>query len=89
MEFASGSTTVKTTATRTVTEYYHKCSECGASENYDTDEDVIKGDNRVLASSSSKKCPIIWWDINNIPDEVYEWVEADKQAREDWINSLN
>ena len=86
MEFASGSTTVKTTATRTVTEYYHKCSECGASENYDTDETVIPSDNWVNASSSSKKCSIIWWDIDNIPDGVYKWVEEEKQAREDFFN---
>lgn len=86
--WSSGSTTVKTTATRTVTEYYHKCSECGATEKYDTDEDVTASDNWVNASPNSKKCPIIWWDVNDIPDEVWDWVEQDKQAREEWINSL-
>lgn len=88
MEYSSGSTPVKTTATRTVTDYYHKCSECGASEKYDTDEDVTTSDNWKVASSSSKKCPIIWWDEDDIPSGVWDWVEQDKQAKEDFFNSL-
>lgn len=87
-KYASGSTPVKTTATRTVTDYYHKCSECGASEKYDTDEDVTTSDNWKVASSSSKKCPIIWWDEDDIPSGVWDWVEQDKQAKEDFFNSL-
>lgn len=87
MVYASGSKNVKTTATRTVTDYYHKCSECGASENYDTDEDVTTSDNWVLVNPKGA-CPIIWWDVDNIPAEVWEWVENDRQAKEDFFNSL-
>lgn len=90
MVYGSGSTNVKTTATRTVTEYYHKCSECGATEKYDTDEDVTASENWVVVNSKSTQsmCQTIWWDINDIPSEVWDWVEADKQAKEDFFNSL-
>lgn len=85
--YGSGSKNVKTTATRTVTEYYHKCSECGATEKYDTDEDVTASDNWVLINPNGT-CPIIWWDVDDIPAEVWDWVEKDNQAREDFLNSL-
>lgn len=87
MVYSSGSKNVKTTATRTVTDYYHKCSECGTTEKYDTNKDVTTSDNWVLVKPNGA-CPIIWWDIDNIPDEVWEWVENDRQAKEDFFNSL-
>lgn len=88
MGYGSGTEPVKTTATRTVTDYYRKCSECDASENYDEKETVTPSDNWKRVYSVKYFTTIIWWDIDNIPSEVYEAAEKDKQAFEDWANNL-
>lgn len=88
MEYGSGSKNVKTTATRTVTDYYHKCSECGTTEKYDTDEDVTTSDNWAYVNPSKAGFyTTIWWDIDDIPSKVWDAVEKDKQAEEEWINN--
>ena len=75
--FGSGSSKVKTTGVKTITRFIHECSECGYKEVYNTEETVIPDDNWVFAiKPRSKYFPLIWWDINNIPDEVYEEMEA-------------
>ena len=74
--FGEGSSKVKTTGIKTITRYIHECSECGYKEVYNTEETVTPGDNWVFAiKPRSEDFPIIWYDINNIPDEVYEGVE--------------
>ena len=73
--FGSGSSYVKTTGVKTITRFIHECSECGYKETYNTEETVTPGDNWVYAGTPrSKYFPLIWWDINNIPDEVYEGI---------------
>ena len=73
--FGSGSSKVKTTGVKTITRYIHECSECGYKETYNTEETVTPSDNWVYAGTPrSKYFPIIWYDINNIPDVVYEGV---------------
>ena len=73
--FGSGSSKVKTTGIKTITRFIHECSECGYKEVYNTEETVTPGDTWVFAiKPRSKYFPIIWYDINNIPDEVYEGI---------------
>ena len=77
-EFGSGSSKVKTTGVKTITRFIHECSECGYKEVYNTEETVTPGDNWVYAGTPrSKYFPVIWYDINNIPDEVYDGIERD------------
>ena len=74
--FGEGSSMVKTTGVKTITRFIHDCSECGYKEIYNTEETVTPGDNWVYAGTPrSEDFPIIWYDINNIPDEVYEGIE--------------
>ena len=74
--FGEGSSKVKTTGVKTITRFIHECSECGYKETYNTEETVTSDDNWVFAiKPRSEDFPIIWYDINNIPDEVYEGVE--------------
>lgn len=71
--FGSGSSKVKTTGIKTITRFIHECSECGYKETYNTEETVTPGETWVFAiKPRSKYFPIIWYDINNIPDEVYD-----------------
>ena len=87
--FGSGSSKVKTTGVKTITRFIHECSECGYKEVYNTEETVTPGETWVFVGAPlSKYYPIIWWDINNIPDEVYEGVEKEQKAFEEWKNSL-
>ena len=73
--FGEGSSKVKTTGVKTITRYIHECSECGYKETYNTEETVTPGDNWVYAGTPrSKYFPVIWYDINNIPDKVYEGI---------------
>ena len=73
--FGEGSSKVKTTGVKTITRFIHECSECGYKEIYNTEETVTPDDNWVFAiKPRSKYFPIIWYDINNIPDEVYEGI---------------
>ena len=75
--FGSGSSKVKTTGVKTITRYIHECSECGYKETYNTEETVTPGETWVFVNKPrSEYFPLIWWDINNIPDEVYEEMEA-------------
>ena len=75
--FGSGSSKVKTTGVKTITRFIHECSECGYKEVYNTEETVTPDDNWVYAGTPrSKYFPVIWYDINNIPDVVYEEMEA-------------
>ncbi|MBP1563753.1 MAG: hypothetical protein J6C38_08555 [Oscillospiraceae bacterium] len=74
--FGSGSAPVKTTGIKTITKYYHECSECGYKEVYKTEETVSQGTTWEYAvEPRSEDFPIIWYDINNIPDVVYEGIE--------------
>ena len=89
--FGSGSSKVKTTGIKTITRFIHECSECGYKETYNTEETVTPDDNWVFVNGSRSKndyCSVIWYDINNIPDEVYEGVENLLADREAWKNSL-
>ena len=87
--FGSGSSKVKTTGIKTITRFIHECSECGYKETYNTEETVTPDDNWVFVNKPrSEYFPLIWWDINNIPDEVYEGVEKEQKAFEEWKNSL-
>lgn len=89
--FGSGSSKVKTTGVKTITRYIHECSECGYKETYNTEETVTPDDNWVFVNGSRSKndyCSVIWYDLNNIPDEVYEGVENLLADREAWKNSL-
>ena len=89
--FGSGSSDVKTTGVKTITKFIHECSECGYKEVYNTEETVIPDDNWVFVGGSLSKndyCSVIWYDINNIPDEVYEGVKNLLADREAWKNSL-
>ena len=87
--FGSGSSDVKTTGVKTITRFIHECSECGYKETYNTEETVTPDDNWVFVNKPrSEYFPLIWWDINNIPDEVYEGVENLLADREAWKNSL-
>ena len=87
--FGSGSSKVKTTGVKTITRFIHECSECGYKEVYNTEETVTPDDNWVFVGAPlSKYYPIIWWDINNIPDEVYEAVEREQKDFEEWKKSL-
>ncbi|MCI7691494.1 MAG: hypothetical protein MSR67_03800 [Oscillospiraceae bacterium] len=88
-EWGSGSSKVKTTGVKTITRFIHECSECGYKEVYNTEETVTPDDNWVFVNKPrSEYFPLIWWDINNIPDEVYEGVEKEQKAFEEWKNSL-
>ena len=89
--FGAGSSDVKTTGVKTITRFIHECSECGYQEVYNTEETVIPDDNWVFVGGSLSKndyCSVIWYDINNIPDEVYKGVENLLADREAWKNSL-
>ena len=71
--FGEGSSKVKTTGIKTITRFIHECSECGYKETYNTEETVTPDDNWVFVNKPrSQFFPVIWYDINNIPDEVYE-----------------
>ena len=71
--FGEGSSKVKTTGVKTITRYIHECSECGYKETYNTEETVTPGDNWVYAGTPrSRFYPVIWYDVNNIPDEIYD-----------------
>lgn len=76
--FGEGSSKVKTTGVKTITRFIHECSECGYKEVYNTEETVTPDDNWVFVNKprGGEYFPLIWWDINNIPDEVYEEMEA-------------
>ena len=87
--FGSGSSKVKTTGIKTITRYIHECSECGYKEVYNTEETVTPGDIWVFVNKPrSEYFPIIWYDINNIPDEVYEGVEKEQEAINKWLNTF-
>lgn len=75
--FGSGSSKVKTTGVKTITRFIHECSECGYKEIYNTEETVTPGDTWEFGiKPRSKYFPVIWYDINNIPDVVYEEMDA-------------
>ena len=87
--FGSGSSKVKTTGVKTITRFIHECSECGYKEVYNTEETVTPGDTwEFVGKPRCEFCSVIWYDINNIPDEVYEGVENLLADREAWKNSL-
>ena len=87
--FGSGSSKVKTTGIKTITKFIHECSECGYKEVYNTEETVTPDDNWVFVNKPrSEYFPLIWWDINNIPDEVYEGVEKEQKAINEWLNTF-
>lgn len=87
--FGSGSSKVKTTGVKTITRYIHECSECGYKEVYNTEKTVTPGDTWTFVNKPRCEfCSVIWYDINNIPDEVYEGVEKLLADREAWKNSL-
>lgn len=87
--FGSGSSKVKTTGVKTITRFIHECSECGYKEVYNTEETVTPDDNWVFVNKPrSEYFPLIWWDINNIPDEVYEGVEKEQKAINEWLNTF-
>ena len=87
--FGSGSSKVKTTGVKTITRYIHECSECGYKEVYNTEETVTPDDNwKFVGKPRCEFCTVIWYDINNIPDEVYEGVDNLLADREAWKNSL-
>ena len=89
--FGAGSSKVKTTGVKTITRFIHECSECGYKEVYNTEETVTPGDTWEFVGGSLSKndyCSVIWYDTNNIPDEVYEGVENLLADREAWKNSL-
>lgn len=74
--FGEGSSYVKTTGIKTITKFIHECSECGYKEVYNTEKTVTPDDNWVYAGRPrGKYWPVIWYDINNIPDEVYDGIE--------------
>ena len=71
--FGAGSSKVKTTGVKTITRFIHECSECGYKEVYNTEETITPGDNWVYAGTPrSRFYPVIWYDVNNIPDEIYD-----------------
>ncbi|MGN0679941.1 MAG: hypothetical protein ACI4JS_09790 [Oscillospiraceae bacterium] len=75
--FGEGSSKVKTTGIKTITRFIHECSECGYKEVYNTEETITPGDTWEFAiKPRSKYFPVIWYDINNIPNEVYEEMDA-------------
>ena len=87
--FGYGSSKVKTTGVKTITRYIHECSECGYKEIYNTEETVTPDDNwEFVGGSGNKYYTIIWYDINNIPDEVYEAVEREQKDIEEWLNTF-
>ena len=87
--FGAGSSKVKTTGVKTITRYIHECSECGYKETYNTEETVTPGETWVFVNKPrSEDFPLIWWDINNIPDEVYEGVEKEQKAINEWLNTF-
>ena len=87
--FGSGSSKVKTTGVKTITRFIHECSECGYKEIYNTEETVTPGDTwEFVNKSRNKYYTIVWYDINNIPDQVYDAVEREQKDFEEWANSL-
>lgn len=68
----SGSTRVKTTGTKTITKFYHECSECGYKEEYNTEETVTPDDKWEFVSPRDVFFKVLWYDVNNIPEEVYD-----------------
>ena len=82
--YGEGSTAVKTTGTKTITTFYHECTECGYTETYDTKEEVIPGETwEFVNRPRSKFFPVVWYDINNIPAEILEGREKEKAYEED------
>ena len=87
--WGSGSSKVKTTGVKTITRFIHECSECGYKETYNTEETVTPGETwEFVGGSGNKYYTIIWYDINNIPDEVYEAVEREQKDIEEWLNTF-
>ena len=86
--FGSGSSKVKTTGVKTITRFIHECSECGYKEIYNTEETVTPGDTwEFVNKSRNKYYTIVWYDINNIPDEVYKSVEREQKDIEEWLKT--
>lgn len=84
--YGSGSSRVKTTGIKTITRHIHECTECGFNEVYNTEETVTPGDTWTFVNKPrNPNFTVIWYDISNIPDEVYEAVEKDnKESEEFW-----
>ena len=89
VSFGSGSTRVKTTATKTVTKYFHDCTKCGKSEMYDTTETVDPGTNwTVVGGRLNNYYNEIWYDINNVPQSVRDAVAREQSDIDDWLSQL-
>lgn len=86
--WGSSSTRVKTTATKTTTKYFHTCKECGKSEMYDFTEVVNPGTKWEKCTPSSASCNTIWYDINNVPQSVRDWVAAEDADKDDFLQGL-
>ena len=86
--WGASSTTVKTTATKTTTKYFHTCKECGKSEMYDSTEVVNPGTKWELRTPNSIICNTIWYDINNVPQSVRDWVAQDDANVDDFLQGL-
>lgn len=85
--WGEATTAVKTTATKTTTKYFHDCTECGKSEMCDSTEVIDPGTNweRVKPNSDF---PTIWYDINNVPQRVYNDVAREDADKADFIQGL-
>ena len=74
--FGSGSSNVKTTGTRKAVKQYRECSECGYKDNCKLEEFLFApgpGSKWEYAGEPrSRFYPVVWYDVNNIPDEVYD-----------------
>lgn len=87
---STSSQDMKTTNTVTTTNYFHKCTECGHVEMYDSTEEVIpsnvwercSNENRGTFSSDT-----IWWDVNNIPADVVAASDREKAAIDEWLQT--
>ena len=89
VNFGSNSTMVKTTATKTTTKYYHDCTKCGKSEQYDTTETVDPGTNWVrVKPADNPYYSTIWYDINNVPQSVLDGAARDQADLDDWLANL-
>lgn len=87
--YSAGSTKVKTIGTKTITEYIHKCTECGSEEVYNTEKTVTPGDTWEFVYPEKRGFfTTVWYDINNIPDEVYEAAEKDNKEHEDFWDTF-
>ena len=86
--WGEATTAVKTTATKTTTKYFHTCKECGKSEMYDSTEVVDPGTKWERVKPSSTSCNTIWYDLNNVPQSVRDWVAEDDAAKDDFLQGL-